>query len=314
MDEITLKQLKESNYYHPVITDVIHDYKIVLEMVADGLNSTELGYNTVWDAEMCKWASKYFVEGLELVKQRIKGKGIKCRLITEVNTENEGFLNTLPFVEIRHLDGLRGNFGIRDEKGYMAFVLHKEDDESLQTYFSNSKLLAEKQMQLFEELWSMAIPFSTRIKELEYEVKRDTQKTMSGFENIQGEVESLLITCKKDLTTFSSNKILCYLLNKGKFIDYLPKILQKEASIKILMEDVDEYLTRQIASINASTQVNPIQIGYTNKIAEINEMVIIFDSKHVLHVNYDPNNKLVATYSNEEHKVLIRVNVRKILE
>ena len=112
MDEITLKQLKESNYYHPVITDVIHDYKIVLEMVADGLNSTELGYNTVWDAEMCKWASKYFVEGLELVKQRVEEKGIKCRLITEVNTENKGFLNTLPFVEIRHLDGLRGNFGI----------------------------------------------------------------------------------------------------------------------------------------------------------------------------------------------------------
>ena len=35
-------------------------------------------------------------------------------------------------------------------------------------------------------------------------------------------------------------------------------------------------------------------------------MVMIFDSKHVLHVNYDPNNKLVATYSNEEHKVLIQ--------
>ena len=56
---------------------------------------------------MCKWASRYFVEGLELVKQKVKEKGIKCRLITEVNTENEGFLNTLPFLEIRHLEGLR---------------------------------------------------------------------------------------------------------------------------------------------------------------------------------------------------------------
>ena len=64
VDEITLKQLKESNYYHPVITDVIHDYKIVLEITIDWLNTTELGYNTVWDSEMCKWASKYFVEGL----------------------------------------------------------------------------------------------------------------------------------------------------------------------------------------------------------------------------------------------------------
>jgi len=115
VEEITLKRLKESNYYHPVITDVIQDYKIMLEITIDGLNSTEIGYNTVWDAEMCKWASRYFVEGLELVKQKVKEKGIKCRLITEVNTENEGFLNTLPFLEIRHLEGLRGNFGIREE-------------------------------------------------------------------------------------------------------------------------------------------------------------------------------------------------------
>jgi hypothetical protein len=33
---------------------------------------------------------------------------------------------------------------------------------------------------------------------------------------------------------------------------------------------------------------------------------MIFDSKHVLQVNYDISNKLVATYSNEEHKVLIQ--------
>ena len=77
-------------------------------------------------------------------------------------------------------------------------------------------------------------------------------------------------------------------------------------SIKILIEDVDEYLTRQIASLNKSSQIKPIQLGYTNKIGEIHEMVMIFDNKHLLHVNYDPNNKIVATYSNEEHKVLIQ--------
>jgi hypothetical protein len=89
VDEITLKQLKESNYYHPVITDVINDYKIVLEIAIDEINQCEIGYNTVWDAEMCKWASKYFVEGLGLVKQKVQEKGIRCRLITQINLENE---------------------------------------------------------------------------------------------------------------------------------------------------------------------------------------------------------------------------------
>lgn len=306
MDEITLKQLKESNYYHPEITDVINDYKIVVEISMDGINRCEIGFDTVWDAEMCKWASKHFIEGLGLVKRRVEEKGIRCRLITQVNLENLGFLNPLTFLEIRHLEGLRGNFGIHDERGYMAFILHKENDESLQTYFSNSKSLAEEQLQLFEELWSMATPFSIRKKELEYEDNIDSYKMIIGYKNILSEIESLALTCRNDLTILSSNKILCYLLNKGNFLHQLPSILQKAASIKILIEHVDEYLTKQIAYINKSTQIRPIKLGYTNKIAEIDEMVMIFDDKHLLQVNYSPDGKLNATYSNEEHKVLIQ--------
>jgi hypothetical protein len=306
VDEITLKQLKESNYHHPVITDVINDYKIMLEITVDGINSCEIGFNTVGDAEMCKWASKYFVEGLGLVKQRVKEKGIKCRLITQVNLENLDFLNPLTFLEIRHL-GLRGNFGIYDERGYMAFILHKENDESLQTYFSTSKTLAEEQMQLFEELWRMAIPFSARKKELEYEDKRDDQRTIINYENIQREIEALLLTCKRDLTIFSSNSILGLLLYKYNFLNYLPSILQRDISIKILTVSVDEYLIKQIASINESLpSVKPIQIGFANKIGDLDEMIIIFDDKHLLRLNYNQNNLLVATFSNEEHTVLVQ--------
>jgi hypothetical protein len=307
VDEITLKQLKESNYHHPVITDVINDYKIMLEITMDGLNKCEIGYNTVWDTEMCKWASKYFVEGLGLVKQRVKEKGIKCRLITQVNLENLDFLNPLTFLEIRHLEGLRGNFGIYDERGYMAFILHKENDESLQTYFSTSKTLAEEQMQLFEELWSMAIPFSARKKELEYEDKRDDQRTIINYENIQREIEALLLTCKRDLTIFSSNSILRLLLYKYNFLNYLPSILQRDISIKILTVSVDEYLIKQIASINESLpSVKPIQIGFANKIGDLDETIMIFDDKHLLRLNYNQDNLLVATFSNEEHIVLVQ--------
>lgn len=307
MDKITLKQLKESNYYYPVITDVIQDYKIMLEITIDGLNSTELGYNTVWDAEMCKWASKYFVEGLELVGQRVKEKGIKCRLITHVNFENVVFLNTLPFLDIRHLEGLRGNFGIRDEMGYMAFILNKQNDESLQTYFSNSKTLADQQMKIFEELWGMAIPYITRKKELEYEDKKDTQRITTDSENIQREIEVLTLTCKRDFTIFSSNNILCLLLNKYNFQNYLPSILQRGITTKILTVSLDGYLINQIASINQSLPpTKQIQIGFTSKIGDLNEMIMIFDDKHLLRLNYDQDNLPVATFSNEEHTVLVQ--------
>ena len=174
-------------------------------------------------------------------------------------------------------------------------------------YFSNSKSLADKQMQLFEELWSMAIPFSTRKKELEYEDKIDTQRTMTDFEDIRRETESLLLTCKKDLTIFSSNSILRLLLNKYNFLDYLPSILQRGISIKILTVSVDEYLIKQITSINELLpSTKPIQIGFADKIGDLNEMIMIFDDKHLLRLNYNQDNLLVATFSNEEHNVLVQ--------
>jgi len=271
------------------------------------LNSTELGYNTVWDAEMCKWASKYFIEGLELVRQRVKEKGIKCRLITDVNLENKGFLDTLPFLEIRHLEGLRGNFGIRDEMGYRAFILNKQNDESVQTYFSNSRTLADQQMKIFEELWRMAIPFAIRKKELEYENEKDTKRITGDSEIIQREIEVLTLTCKKDLTILSSNNFLCLLLNKFSFRNSLPSILQRGISIKILAVNVDEYLVKQIASINESLiSIKPIQLGFANKIGDLNEMIMIFDDKNLLRVNYSQGNLLIAVFSNQEHAILVQ--------
>lgn len=35
-------------------------------------------------------------------------------------------------------------------------------------------------------------------------------------------------------------------------------------------------------------------------------MIIVFDDKHLLRFNYDQDNLLIATFSNEEHTVLIQ--------
>ncbi|KAA2279029.1 hypothetical protein [Candidatus Nitrosocosmicus sp. SS] len=188
----------------------------------------------------------------------------------------------------------------------MAFIINKQNDESVQTYFSNSRTLADQQMKIFEELWNMAIPFAIRKKELEYENKKDTKRITRDSENIQREIEVLTLTCKKDLTILSSNNFLCLLLNKFCFIKSLPSILQRGISIKILAINVDEYLLKQIASINESLQsIKPIQLGFANK-RDLNEMIMIFDDKHLLRVNYNQDNLLIAVFSNQEHAVLVQ--------
>lgn len=52
MDDLTFRQLKESRYYHPEVTDVIHDFHTMSEIALDSFFIVEKGYDTVWDASM----------------------------------------------------------------------------------------------------------------------------------------------------------------------------------------------------------------------------------------------------------------------
>ncbi len=47
-------------------------------------------------------------------KKMIENKGIKIRMITETTNDNFGFIDSLNCPNMRHLGGIRGNFGIFD--------------------------------------------------------------------------------------------------------------------------------------------------------------------------------------------------------
>lgn len=49
-----------------------------------------------------------------------------------------------------------------------------------------------------------------------------------------------------------------------------------------------------------------IQIEFANKVGDLNEMIMIFDDKHLFRLNYNEDEVLVATFSNEQHTVLIQ--------
>ncbi len=306
MDEITFKQLKESKYHHPEITEVMFDYDMMLEMAYHSMTIVEKSYETIWDSNMLYFTMKYFREGMDFVEKLVKERGIKMRIIIQTTKENIDYLSQIDYLGIRCLDDIKGNFGIFDNRAYMVYIFHRNSDKPDQTLWSNSKALVGKQQALFEKLWEIAVPLSMRRKEIEYEDASIAQRTITDFDKIRREIESLILTCKKELTIFSSNRILCYLLNKSDFLNYLPALSNRETSIKILTDKVDNYLTKQAALINHSNQTNPIELRYTNKIGQLNEMVMIFDNKLLLRLNYNQDNILIATFSNEEHTVLVQ--------
>jgi two-component system, OmpR family, sensor histidine kinase VicK len=72
--------------------------------------------------------------------------------------------------ELRHLDGIKGNFYI-SESGYLApATYHEKGKPASQIIYSNVNEIIEHQRYLFETLWNKAIPAEQRIKEIEGEV------------------------------------------------------------------------------------------------------------------------------------------------
>ena len=122
MDDSTFRQMKESNYYLPEVTDVIFDSSIMMQMALHSFSIAEKGYNTIWDSEMLDYATDNFRDGLDLLEERIREKDIKFQIITEISKDNSDKTESLNGAIIRHLDNLSGNFGIFDNRIYMVHL------------------------------------------------------------------------------------------------------------------------------------------------------------------------------------------------
>jgi len=109
-------------------------------------------FDIVWVRQMLDFVWDYFREGINLAEKQAKERGVKFRLITEVTKENLECLKPLRHHEIRHVNSIRTNFPIIDETSYMVQIFHKENEPSFQAFFSNSRILAQSQQQLFNKL------------------------------------------------------------------------------------------------------------------------------------------------------------------
>ena len=292
--------------FYPILTEVMFDYEMMLEMVYHSMTIIERGFDTVWDSNIIYFTMKYFKEGVDFAEKLVKERGIKMRIIIQTTKENIDYVSPLKYLEVRCLEDLKGNFGIFDNRAYMVYIFHRDSDKPDQTLWSNSKMLVDKQQSLFDKLWDIAIPLSLRRKEIEYEHDIDSQITLTCQDEIQREIQSLILTSKKELTIFSSTKILCSVLYKKNFIEYFHELLNKDVTIKLLTDNIDDHLISQISSINNKSRSGQIQSGYSTKLGKLDELVLISDGRYVLHIKYNNGNNLEATLSKEEHTVLVQ--------
>jgi hypothetical protein len=306
MDDIIFRQLMNSKHYHPEITDVIFESDKMLEMGIVAINSTERGFDIVWDKIMIDFLWKFYKVGIYLAEKHAKERGIKFRLIVEITKENMESVKSFKYYEIKHIDNIRSNFAILDNRAYMVQIFHKENEPPAQALFSNTKALVDSQQALFNRLWEIATPIANRLKEIEYRDKLNYQRILTNHKEIYNEINSLIEQCSKELLIFSSFKLIYTILNENNFVHIFDSLLRRGITIKILTDDIDEHLMSHIAQINGTNKDNQMQFGYSNKLGGFNEFIMLSDNRYVLQIKYDQQNEIVASFSNEEHSVTIQ--------
>ena len=91
---------------------------------------------------------------------RAKKRGVKLRYITEITKDNLSYCKQLLTVvdELRHLDGIKGNFYI-SESGYLApATFHERGKSASQIIYSNIKEMIDNQKYVFDSFWNRGIP------------------------------------------------------------------------------------------------------------------------------------------------------------
>ena len=92
-----------------------------------------------------------------------KNRGVKLLYVTEINRDNLSYCKQLSTMvdELRHLDGIKGNFYI-SETGYLApATLHEKGKPASQIIYSNVKELINHQKYVFDTFWDKAIAGGT---------------------------------------------------------------------------------------------------------------------------------------------------------
>ncbi len=150
---------------------------------------------------------------------QLKKNGVRLRAITEITPDNISYAKkAIKLFEIRHLNGLKSNFGLVDRKVCLLHsVSHEEQAQPLShAIVTNAKALVEAQQFQFETLWKYAIPAEEEIREIEEGMKPPFTETLRDPSQIQEVVLDLVNSAKQEvLMLLYSNTVIGNIFLKG---------------------------------------------------------------------------------------------------
>jgi signal transduction histidine kinase len=155
-------------------------------------------------------------------------RGVKIRFVTEIKDDNITHCKELiksSVSELRHLDGVKGNFYVSENEYVSPATIHEEGKPASNVVYSNVKEVVEQAQYLFETLWSRSLPADQRIKEIEEGVTRYDTVIIENPQEIIKEISHLTADSRELATCLTSGGII---YSHEHFFDLKKKLLDKQ--------------------------------------------------------------------------------------
>ena len=101
-----------------------------------------------------------------------KRRHITIRYITEITKDNLRYCKELISLvdELRHLNGIKGNFYVSEQEYAAPSTLHEEGKSSEMMIYSNVKEIVEHQQYIFDSFWNTSTSVERKIREIQSDI------------------------------------------------------------------------------------------------------------------------------------------------
>ena len=217
------------------------------------------------------------VEPIRECYENLKIRQVKVRWITEITKDNLSYCKALmQYAELRHLDGIKGNFGVSDT-AYIATANVSKAEPVPELIYSTVKSVVEQNKNIFDTLWNKAVLAEDRIRAIEEGMTRAETRAVKDTKEIVQETIGL-VRRSKQYSVCSTLKGLLYAHNYA--FDAFKEILEvhrsgKHAGIRwvTMIEDIEyDKLSNVIKTfmqlgmqIRHVTTIPPMSFGVSEK-------------------------------------------------
>ncbi len=202
----------------------------------------------------------------------VKNRGLKLRYVTEITKDNINYVKEmLTFSEIRHVDQMKGNFEVADEKEYVAVATLYKAQDIPQLLFSNLPEIVEQQQFIFDNFWEKAIPAEQKIKEIEDGITLQTTIVFSDYKDALQKEINMIKSAAKEIQIIYSTSSAFHLQEHSGTLQLLKEMASQNPDLKIKI----------LTPINSSIKHSPslIQLKNCNCDISIQDVALVLISK-----------------------------------